>query len=663
MTSHYAHKCLIFSTFSLIAVAGLAQSSAYSTDTAYVSTVLHDGEAIESQDLKKATDFYQKGYAVAKKTGFTKGYFESVRLLAFAYNSAGRHDEAKQLGQEALARAEQDTSKRYRSLAHMALAVTATKQGDIKEAVRQYEQVARYVRQLGRRDNEAVIYNNLGIIYQRQHLFNQALAYHARARTIREKLPNNARDLASTLFNIGAVYGMQDNYGPEKSYLLKAIALLNPDRDFDMLVSMYNNMGVLYSRLNNYDSCFYFLNKALLLTRRMGNPDEEVHVLTTMADAQNARRRPDLAHPLLNRAQAMMDTMKPGLPEQQALLVQLVNTAELSGDFKGAYHWLEQYTNNKDSLMNSSIREQLEGYDQKMRQAEAREKIAEKQAQIARLEADQRRQTMWLWIVSMAVLALLVGGGLGWLYYRQRQKTAAAALLAAQQEQELTAIRSELAGQQKERTRISKEMHDDLGASMTAIGLLSEVAKTRVDPLAVPEVGKISAISAAMVTSMNEIIWSLNTRNDSLNGLIAYIRVYAREFMDNTSLTLKIEAEESPDEVTIRGVDRRNVFLTVKEALNNVVKHAHATEVTLRMAPHAIPTTGGIFHVDVCDNGQGFDPASLAHAHRNGLTNMQVRMQESGGTCLFRSTGQGTCVEVRFPFLKPRSESEKQDWS
>lgn len=167
---------------------------------------------------------------------------------------------------------------------------------------------------------------------------------------------------------------------------------------------------------------------------------------------------------------------------------------------------------------------------------------------------------------------------------------------------------------------------------------------------AVPEVGKISAISAAMVTSMNEIIWSLNTRNDSLNGLIAYIHVCAREFIDNTPLTLKFDISESPGEVIIRGVDRRNLFLTVKEALNNVVKHAQATEVTLRMQPQTIPTQGGTFHVDVCDNGRGFDPASLAHAHRNGLINMQLRMQESGGTCTVASTEKGTYVRVCFPY-------------
>ncbi|MBO0931140.1 ATP-binding protein [Fibrella aquatilis] len=650
MTHHYAYKLLLVSILCLSGCASLAQSSSYNTDTAYVGNSLRAGEAVESSDAKKALGYYQKAYTVARRVQYTKGYFEAVRLVAFVLNNVGRSDEAKAIARQALQQANADTSKRYKMICHAALAITAAKQGDLAEAIRQYEQTAGYVRALGRRDNEAVIYNNMAAIYQRQNLLDQAIAYNQKALAIRRALPNNDREIASSLFNIGAVYGIREDYRHETDYTLQALRLLKPERDVDMLMTVYNNLGYVYRSTNRYDSSFYYLNKALVLSQKMGMPAEEIRILSNLAANHLDKKHPASARPLLARARAIMDTLKPGLPEQQSWLVQMVNMSELLGDYRSAYRWLDQYRINKDSLTSLSIREQLETYDQTMRRAEAREKIAEKQTQIARLEADQRRQTTWLWIAGMAVLFLAVGGGLGWLYYRQRQKTAAAALLAAQQEQELTAIRSELAGQQKERTRISKEMHDDLGASMTAIGLLSEVAKTRVDAQAVPEVGKISEISAAMVTSMNEIIWSLNTRNDSLNGLIAYIRVYAREFIDNTSLTLKIEAQESPDEVMIRGVDRRNVFLTVKEALNNVVKHAQATEVTLRMHPLANPIQGGIFQVDICDNGRGFDPTSVAHANRNGLTNMQLRMDESGGSCSVESTEMGTCVKVRFPY-------------
>ncbi|MBO0940031.1 tetratricopeptide repeat protein [Fibrella sp. HMF5335] len=650
MAHQYTGKFLLVSILCSVGYTSTGQSSAYSTDTAYVGNSLRAGEAIESSDAKKALGYYQKAYTVARRVNYARGYFEAVRLLAFALNNVGRSDEAKSIAQQALQQANTDTSKRYKMISHGALAITAARQGDLAEAIRQYAHMAEYVRALGRRDNEAVIYNNMAAIYQRQDLLDQAIAYNQKALAIRRTLPNNDRDIASSLFNIGAVYGVRNNYRQEANYTLQALRLLKPERDVDMVIRVYNNLGYVYRSTNKYDSSFFYLNKALVLSHKMGASSEEIRVLSNLAANHLDKKNANAARPFLVRARAIMDTLKPGLSEQQSWLAQMVDLSVLSGDYKSAYQWLEQYTNNKDSLANLSIREQLETYDQTMRRAEAREKIAEKQAQIARLEADQRRQTMWLWLAGMAVLALTAGGGLGWLYYRQRQKTAAAALLAAQQEQELTAIKSELAGQQKERTRISKEMHDDLGASMTAIGLLSEVAKTRVDALAVPEVGKISEISAAMVTSMNEIIWSLNTRNDSLNGLIAYIRAYAREFIDNTPLTLKIDIQESPDEVIIRGVDRRNMFLTVKEALNNVVKHAQAIEVTLRMRPQTNPTQGGTFHIDICDNGRGFDPASLAHIHRNGLTNMSLRMQESGGTCNIESTQAGTCVLVRFPY-------------
>ena len=152
-------------------------------------------------------------------------------------------------------------------------------------------------------------------------------------------------------------------------------------------------------------------------------------------------------------------------------------------------------------------------------------------------------------------MGVVVVSGLvfAYLYARQRQRTADNALLAAEREHALAIVQSELQGQQKERLRIAKEMHDDLGASLTAIGLLSEVVKTRMGTATTPEVEKISTISADMVTTMNEIIWSLNTKNDSLNGLIAYTRAYASEFIDNTDLHLQTQVNESPERLPSGG--------------------------------------------------------------------------------------------------------------
>ncbi len=262
--AHYHNRLRTYIVLfiSLMGTSTLAQSS-YSTDTAYVSAMLRKGEAIETQNVEKAIEYYQKGHATAKAVAFTKGYFEAVRLLTFAYNGAGRHEEARQLALEALARAESDTAKRYRMIVHTALAITASNQGDTKEAIRQYEQAANYVRLLGRRDNEAVIYNNMGVICERQHLYEQALSFYKKSLAIVQKLPNSTYDIAGTLFNIGTVYSDQEKVGPSIAYTLRAIGMLDPARDFNRLIPMYNNLGITYRNINKFDSCFYYLNKAL----------------------------------------------------------------------------------------------------------------------------------------------------------------------------------------------------------------------------------------------------------------------------------------------------------------------------------------------------------------------------------------------------------------
>ena len=205
----------------------------------------------------------------------------------------------------------------------------------------------------------------------------------------------------------------------------------------------------------------------------------------------------------------------------------------------------------------------------------------------------------------------------------------------------MEALEAELAGQQKERLRISKEIHDDIGASLTAIGLLSEVLKTRPAFRETAEVHKISELSATMVTAMNEIIWSLNTRNDSLNGLVAYIRAYAAEFAETACFSLQTDIQEAATDRPINGSDRRNLFLVVKEALHNVAKHARATQVQLHIQ------AGGPLSIRVCDNGQGFSENNPKNG--NGLANMQQRMAGAGGSCRVTSGPAGTCVELTYP--------------
>ena len=226
--------------------------------------------------------------------------------------------------------------------------------------------------------------------------------------------------------------------------------------------------------------------------------------------------------------------------------------------------------------------------------------------------------------IIMAIFFFLLG-----LTYKNRRE-----LIEKTQEQEAMKLEVEKKGfetqlavikaQQEERNRISADMHDDLGAGMTTIRLFSELAKTKMGDRIIPEIEKISASADELLNKMNAIIWSMSSSNDSLGNMIAYIRSYALDYFENTGISCSITIPPSLPELEVAGEIRRNVFLVVKETLNNIVKHSGASEVKiiLQKEPQGLSL---LIH----DNGHGIDLENLRQ-FGNGLKNMKKRMEDVG---------------------------------
>ncbi len=194
--------------------------------------------------------------------------------------------------------------------------------------------------------------------------------------------------------------------------------------------------------------------------------------------------------------------------------------------------------------------------------------------------------------------------------------------------------------QQEERNRISADMHDELGGGMTAIRLMSELAKQRLKQLNIPEIEKISASANDLLGKMNAIIWSMSPSNDTMANLVAYIRSYALEFFENTSIICHVQLPEEIPQMEINGVKRRSIFLVVKETLNNVVKHSKATQVLI-----VITLDNGLL-IRIHDNGIGFDLEKVSQ-FGNGLRNMRKRMNSIDGRFYIeKNNGTLTTMEV-----------------
>jgi len=194
---------------------------------------------------------------------------------------------------------------------------------------------------------------------------------------------------------------------------------------------------------------------------------------------------------------------------------------------------------------------------------------------------------------------------------------------------------------EKERNRIAQDMHDDLGSGLTKIAILSEVAKKQLQQpeAASVQLEHISDSSRTLVDNLQDIIWMLNSKHDQLDSLVVYIREYATKYFEQSDIHVSFNYPTHIKAVRIPEMQRRNLFMAIKEALNNIAKHAEASQVDI-----SFYLQHDIVNFVISDNGKGFIPDET-RKFANGVKGMQSRMEQLGGTCNINSIpDKGTAI-------------------
>jgi len=197
---------------------------------------------------------------------------------------------------------------------------------------------------------------------------------------------------------------------------------------------------------------------------------------------------------------------------------------------------------------------------------------------------------------------------------------------------------------QKERMRIAQDMHDEVGSKLTKIAYLSDIMALRVNRPEVESLESIASTSRDLLQSLDEIVWAVNPRNDSLERLAAYLSQYATEYWQNTPVELEMDLPGGLPDHPLSAETRHSLFLAFKEALANALKHSGATKVHVAMRLAA-----SRFSIRVHDNGKGFalETASPRKVQGIGLANMRQRMADIGGVCQIDSApGEGTTISL-----------------
>lgn len=204
---------------------------------------------------------------------------------------------------------------------------------------------------------------------------------------------------------------------------------------------------------------------------------------------------------------------------------------------------------------------------------------------------------------------------------------------------------TQLTNLQKMRNRIASDLHDDIGANLTNINMLSEISRKSIDKPREAEkiLQRIIEEVTASGQALNDIIWNVNSRNDSMEEIMLRMRRYAADLFDNSNILCHLAMDENVVTKKLNMEQRRDVYLIYKEAMNNIIKHASASNVWINLKWQS-----GKLCMKIKDDGKGFEPVVISH--RNGLKNIRSRAEKwKGSTTIETAPGKGTLIEIIIP--------------
>jgi signal transduction histidine kinase len=259
--------------------------------------------------------------------------------------------------------------------------------------------------------------------------------------------------------------------------------------------------------------------------------------------------------------------------------------------------------------------------------------------------------------VVAVVLALVSGLVCAWIWIALlRRKVEERTAQLQKQIQERQIVEHHRAMEQ-ERTRVAQDLHDELGAGLTAVSILGSLAK---NPSVAADkrehyLDQLTDSARSLITALDEIVWAVNPHYDSVASLASYYALFAQRFLDLAGIACRLQIPERFAQIPLDSKRRHGIFLAFKEALNNVVRHSGATQVRLE-----IQVANGQLLISLGDNGRGFEINGEAPGS-DGLAGMQSRMRKLGGQCCIQSRrGEGTLVQFHLP-LKGLSDDQSRN--
>jgi len=456
-------------------------------------------------------------------------------------------------------------------------------------------------------------YEMVGDIYKYDKKYDKAIEYYLRGQQLATKF-DNIKNVAISENSIGNIYDLKKQPQEAIKHYKKALEMAESEKYLLLQTDALSNLGRMYTQLKNYPEALKYLNKNLEICKVAESANALSTAYLALGDVYMMQKKYAQAEKYLKEAHKLNDQIEDIL-DKKATVSALVDFYAETGDFKNAYKFSVQEKQYADSLA-------AQNSEQLRQDLISKYESDKKEEQIKVLQEEQKnaafRQNTWIFGAIFGIL--LVGFAFAYVVSRNRLK--------------------QLQASQKLRNQIAADLHDEIGSTLSSISILSElVAFQQKKEQFNPEImTQVSNDARNVIEKMDEIIWTINPDNDEFYNLETRLKSYAIPMLESKDIDFKFDFSPELESIKIDMGKRRDIYLILKEAINNLVKYSETKSAHIEGR-----VVGNKLIFKIIDKGIGFDIKE--HTDRNGRKNMHSRAKKIDADLDIQSeAGKGTEV-------------------
>ncbi len=490
--------------------------------------------------------------------------------------------------------------------------------GNYKKATDFHLQSLRIFEQTKNLRGQSFCLHSLGNDFFNLNRLTEAKEYYSRSLDLKEKL-GDKRGSVNSIISLGDVYKDLNQFSQADAYYQKALGIV---KDMNLVADearVLYQQGLMFVRMKETQFARNAFLKSMDLFKQAGDSISFIKSKSEIRNLEQAELQ--LVETEKEMLKGLHMLIRVGDQQQEGLeYARLSEFYTTNKNFEKALYYLKKHQSLTDSVEGKTVLLQVKELEEKYNSEKKEREIEllKKDQQLKKLELERQRSQTG--IIIIVLISVVIIGALLINRYRVINR------LKRQEELE------------RMRQKIAKDLHDDMGSTLSSINIMSKVAMNESNNVLYLQ--KISTYSARIMETMSDMVWSINPGNDSLEQVIVRMREFANEVLDSQHIEFEL-TETIPQGIVLDSEKRKNIFLIFKEAINNAAKYSQAKNVRVTLA-----YSQNHLFMKVSDDGIGFDVAQSKSG--NGLRNLQTRAKEIGGELTINSSvDSGTLIDFK----------------